>query len=228
MTVSAAVQRRFDEHAAYLAAHMPGLTLEVDEREAAAVIRGDIAVPAGGSIDRTFQIETRYAGLNPFRTPNTYDPVRRFPPNAERHIEPDSKFCLWLPQVAPKDFDTEDGLALYLHRVKQFLVLQLMYEHRVRRNITPRWPGDAWGHGMDGHEEWAREQIAQYPHCDMNLFIRDMAGGRGATSPDAKCPCRSGRTFRSCHRPLTETLRRHAAKDGAASAAIVRVLRNSA
>lgn len=219
-----AARRRFAEHAAFLTEHEPELTLDVDERSGSARITGLVAVAAGGSISRSFDIEIRYAGLNPFTNPDTYDPVRRFPPDPERHIEPDGKFCLWLPQVAPH-FDSPDGLAQHLHRVREFLVLQLMYELRRKRNITPRWPGDAWGHGIDGHEEWVREQIAKYPSCDMSIFLRDLAGGRRATSPDQRCPCRSGKTFRSCHRPLTELLKRQARNNAAIGSAIVRVLK---
>jgi hypothetical protein len=227
MTLRPAAAQRFRDHRAYLADHEPGLRLDLDEREGTAALRGTVAVPAGGSITERFTVEIRYQRLDPFRLPRTYDPVRRFPPSDERHIQADSEFCLWLPQTAPDDFGTDDGLALHLDRVKQFLVLQLMYEHRRRRNITPRWPGEQWGHGLDGHEEWAREQIARYPPCDLSLLRRDIAGGRRATSPDALCPCRSGRTFRACHRPLTELLKT-AAKDPGARAAVARLLKDAA
>lgn len=226
MTLRLQARQRFAEHAAYLARHEPGLRLELEERDRTAAIRGTVAVPAGGSITLHLAIEIRYRRLDPFTLPRTYDPAHRFAPGDERHIYPDGEFCLWLPQTAPVDFGTDDGLALHLYRVKQFLVLQLMYEHRRRRNITPRWPGDQWAHGINGHEEWVREQVAQYPSCDLILFRRDIAGGRRATSPDALCPCRSGRTFRSCHRPLTELLK-NAAKDTGANNAIVRVFKDN-
>lgn len=217
---------RFREHAEYLAAHEPGLALLVDEDAGTAVISGEIVVPAGGGISRTFQIEIRYLGVDAFALPTAYDPVGRFPPDGERHVEGDGAFCMWLPQTAPTDFDSPEGLDKYLYRLRQFLILQLMYESRLKRNITPHWPGPAWDHGWAGHDEWVREQVARYPACDLLLFVKDIAGGRRATSPDNACPCRSGRTFRRCHRQLTETLKR-AAKNPDVSRAIVRVIKET-
>jgi hypothetical protein len=43
---------------------------------------------------------------------------------------------------------------LYLCRVQEFLVLQLIYDVRRKHGRRPYWPGAHWGHGADGHREW--------------------------------------------------------------------------
>ncbi len=83
----------------------------------------------------------------------------RFPPSLDRHIVTDGWFCMWLPQTAPRDFDRKDGLARHLERVREFIVLQLMYEDRLRRGIEPAWAGPEWDHGDNGHRQWLREHV---------------------------------------------------------------------
>jgi len=227
VTLPSAARHRFDQHSDYLKQFEPSLALKLDEPRGRARIVGDLRVPGGGSIVRDVQIEIRYQGVNPSRLPDTYDPVLRFPPSPERHIEPDGRMCLWLPQTAPRDFGTEGGLSRHLNRVREFIVLQFMYEIRCARNLSPAWPGAAWDHGVNGHAEWIREQLVGLPPCDLNIFRRDLLRGRGATSPDSPCPCRSGRSFRRCHRQFTEMMKRLAAKDQALREAMARMLRDS-
>ena len=215
-------------HRSQLAQFEPTLALELDDLLARARIVGELRVPAGGSIVRSVQIEIRYHRLDPLCLPETYDPVRRFPPSPDRHIDSDGGFCMWLPQTEPRDFDGEDGLLLHLGRVREFIVLQFMYEIRRARNVKPAWPGEAWGHGIDGHVEWIREQLTRLPSCDLNKFSQDLVRGRGATSPDSPCPCGGRQSFRRCHRPFTELIKRVASKDSALTAAVVRILKESA
>lgn len=147
MKLPASANRRFAEHARYLAQNEPGLKLDIDVEGAHASINGTIRVPVGSGRRQDFFIEIRYVGLSPFKLPSTRDPAGRFPPDVDRHVMTDGWFCLWIPQTAPTDFDRADGLALHLDRVGEFILLQLMYEDRLRRGRTPAWPGPAWGHG---------------------------------------------------------------------------------
>jgi hypothetical protein len=228
VTLSSAARRRFESHREHLERSEPTLDLNVDERLGRASITGELRVPVGGTVVRSVRIEIRYHGLDPFRLPATYDPAHQFPASPDRHIESDGQFCMWLPQTEPNDFGATDGLALHLERVREFIVLQFMFDARRARNISPAWPGDAWGHGIDGHEEWIREQLDGLPACDLNIFRRDLVRGRRATSPDSPCPCHSGRSFRRCHRPVTERIKRMATKNPAMSAALLRILRDPA
>lgn len=214
LTLPAKAQRRFAEHQDYLARHEPGLHLTVDERTGQARVRGSIMVPVGGSMTRQFEIELCYQGLTPFRMPTTRDPVGRFPPSLDRHVLPGGQFCLWLPQTAPNDFHLPDGLARHLDRVREFLLLQLIYEDRVRRNIQPAWPGPAWDHGSAGHTQWLQEQVAGLNPKQLNSFLPYLRG-RQRLPGGQRCPCGSGKRAVGCHRPwvgqMRDTLTRYPA-----------------
>jgi len=205
MKLPASAKRRFAEHALYLAQSEPGLGLNIDIESTHTSINGTIDVPVGGGRTQGFSIEVQYVGLSPFKLPKTRDPVGRFPPDVDRHVMPDGWFCMWIPHAAPTDFDTADGLALHLDRVREFIVLQLMYEDRLRRGRTPTWPGPAWGHGEKGHREWVRNQTA-------GLTAQVVAGLANAAinhrHSGSRCPCGSGRSFGQCHAGWVVVMRR--------------------
>src|SRR5438128_2165162 len=119
MKLPASADRRFAEHALYLAQNEPGLKLDIDVEIARASINGTICVPVGGGRTQDFSIEIRYVGLSPFKLPSTRDPAGRFPDDVDRHVMTDGSFCMWMPQAAPTDFGTADGLALHLDRVRE-------------------------------------------------------------------------------------------------------------
>jgi hypothetical protein len=208
LNLPAKARHRLTEHQEYLARHDPGLLLTVDEVAARARMTGAITVPVGGGMTRQFEIELRYKGLNPFRTPTTHDPAGRFPPSPDRHIWSDGQFCMWLPQTAPNDFHLPDGLAHHLDRVREFLILQLMYDDRLRRGITPAWPGPAWAHGDAAHQEWLREQVeaAELDPAQLRAFTPYLRGRRRLNGGQ-RCPCGSGRRASACHRPWLGQIR---------------------
>jgi hypothetical protein len=214
LTLPAKVRRRFAEHQDYLTCHEPGLHLTVEEQSGRAQVRGPIVVPVGGSMTQQFEIELRYQGLTPFRTPASRDPVGRFPPSLDRHILPGGWFCLWLPQSSPGDFHLPDGLALHLDRVREFLLLQMIYEDRIRRGIQPLWPGPAWGHGNAGHAQWLQEQVAGLNPKQLSSLLPYLRG-RQRLAGGQRCPCGSGQRAAMCHRPwvgqMRDTLTRYPA-----------------
>jgi len=196
--LTSSARRRLAEHQKYLAQYEPGLQLSVDEVAGEARARGHIMVPVGAGITRPFEIELVYRGLDPFATPDTYDPAGRFPPSLDRHVVGDGKFCLWLPQTAPNDFDLEEGLRRHLDRVREFLVLQLIYEDRKRRGIEPAWPGPVWDHGNAGHEQWLREELAGLDADQLRAFSMYLQGHQRLTGKQ-RCPCGSGQRAGRCH-----------------------------
>ena len=212
MKLSASAKRRFAEHALYLEQNELRLKLEVDVENAHASIRGAIRVPVGGGRGQDFSLEIHYVGLSPFKRPRTRDPAGRFPPDVDRHIMTDGWFCMWIPQAAPNDFDTADGLELHLDRAREFILLQLMYEDRLRRGRTPAWPGSAWGHGEEGHREWVRAQA-------LGLATQAVAALASAAithrHPGSRCPCGSGRSFGQCHAQWVAVMRRALRMSGA-------------
>jgi hypothetical protein len=206
LTLPAKARRRFAEHQDCLARHEPSLHLAVEEHAGRAYVRGPIKVPVGGGMTQQVEIELRYQGLTPFRTPATRDPVGRFPPSLDRHILSGGWFCLWLPQTAPNDFHLPDGLVRHLDRVREFLILQLMYDDRVRRGIQPPWPGPAWDHGNAGHRQWLQEQVGGLNHDQLKALLPYLRG-RQRLAGGQRCPCGSGQRAAMCHRPWVGQIR---------------------
>ncbi len=227
MVLSRRVQRRFDEHRHLLERTEPDLHLTIDSNAGRAAIDGTLPTPIGGGLVEPFRVHICFHRLDPFRLPDTYDPTGQFPRRADRHIESTGRFCMWLPQTAPTDFDQPDGLAPHLERVRHFLVLQRIYDARSARGITPRWAGPAWDHDDRGHREWLDEQLAALPPADPGLFRSELLGRR-RLSPDSACPCKSGRSYRRCHRPVITRIRAAAAADRTTTYALIKLLEETA
>ena len=175
------------------------MRLVVDQQAEQTKIVGRIQLRVGGGRTRAFAVEVRYqqknGRLNPFLPPATYDPDGQFEPHEDRHIGQDGWFCMWLPQRAPDDFDKSDGLARHFDRVREFLLLQLMFDSRSRRNLLPFWPGEQWGHGPDGHRQWLREQVGGLNADQLRRLLRE-AGAERRRPPASPCPCGSGLSYR--------------------------------
>jgi hypothetical protein len=209
--VNAHVRQRLDRHRRWLEEHEPKMHLAVDDQAERAKIVGRISVPVGGGRARSFAIELRYQRkndrLNPFLPPETHDPDEQFEPHRDRHIrQEDGWFCMWLPQRAPDDFDKPDGLARHFERVREFLLLQLMFDDRRRRNLKPYWPGEQWSHGSDGHRQWVRERIDGLDADQLRRLMREASAER-RRRPVSPCPCRSGLPYRLCHRDWVLAIR---------------------
>lgn len=198
--------RRWEADEALIAEITPGLRLDVPPQARQARLVGTLPVrrPDGRVVN--FEIEIRYPGLDPRELPDTYDPVRRFVRDADRHVEADGRFCLWVPESAPRrEFQMKGGLAIYLSRVQEFLTLQLMYETRRKHGVEPHWPGQAWGHGDDGHREWFELTTAE---VDAHALQRLLGAVRHPGKPGRRCPCGSGRRLGHCHKKWLRTVRR--------------------
>jgi hypothetical protein len=194
------------------------MSLVVEEQAERAKIVGRVSVPVGGGRTRSFEIEIRYqrrnGRLNPFLPPATHDPSEQFEPHEDRHIgQEDGWFCMWLPQRAPDDFDKPDGLARHFERVREFLLLQLMFDDRRRRNRKPYWPGKQWDHYSDGHRQWVREQVDGLDADQLRRLLRE-AGAERRRPPFSLCPCGSGFPYRHCHRDWVLAIRGASGYDG--------------
>ena len=195
--MNAAARRRFEEHREHLASHERSLALSIDEDDEDAYIVGELPVPVGAGITRQFNIRIVYVGLSPFKLLATYEIGQALPRIPDRHIGADGQMCLWLSTTAPADFGTADGLELHLDRVREFFLLQVMYDDNVRRGRTPPWPGPQWAHNAEGYRQWVREQVDDMsPEVIRRLTIASHTGRHRGS----RCPCGSGLALGKCHR----------------------------
>jgi len=192
-----AAERRWAADEKDLQAQHPGLRL-VHRRVGRARIEGSIEVCEPGGRQQRFEVSVRYRGLDPFDLPDTFDPVRRFERTGDNHVEPDGRFCMWLPQTAPvADFCRPGGLLRYLERVREFILLQLAYETRKRLDITPHWRGNEWDHGDCGHGQWFSETTTSLTPDQFEALLASVTTN---TSGGYRCPCRSGKRLGNCHK----------------------------
>lgn len=200
-------ERRWAADEKDLETQHPDLRL-AHRRVGRARIEGSIEVREPGGRRQLFEVLVRYRGFDPFELPDTFDPVRRFERTDNNHIELDGRFCMWLPQTAPvADFCRPGGLLRYLERVREFILLQLVYETRRRLDIKPYWRGNEWDHGDGGHRQWFSETATSLTPDQFEALLDSVTTN---TSAGSRCPCRSGKRLGNCHKRWIKNLRRTA------------------
>ena len=197
--------RRWQRDSAELALIQPDLRV-INRGVPNARIVGSVQVPRqDGRVD-AYRLDIVYRSLDPFVLPDTYDLHFNSPREADRHIEPTGRFCMWLPQTAPiDDFQRPGGLTRYLVRVQEFLLLQQMYDARRKHGILPHWAGEQWSHGQHGHRQWFRETTTGLSSDQLENLLR---AAENPASPGYRCPCGSGRRLGNCHKRWIKCLRR--------------------
>ncbi len=191
------------------------------------ILHGGLGMPRPAGRVEQFQITLAYPGDDPRQLPDVYDAVGRFPPAAERHIDPDGRFCLWLRELAPytySQFARPGGLSLLLTRVQEFLELQLAYESRRALGLAESWPGSAMHHGAAGRRQWLDAQLQQLGRIRLARLVT--AADR-LPKPTARCPCGSGRLTRDCHQKMIVGMREAWTRDPDGRAATHQYLENS-
>lgn len=185
---------------------------------------GTLGIPRNAGRIKHFGIRVLYPGGDPRELPDVYDPAGRFPPDPARHIEPDGRFCLWLPELAPyRAFSRPGGLTLFLARVQQFLELQMQYESRLALGLPHPWPGTDWAHGDAARHAWLDQQQAT---LGRQRLARLIAATGNPLRPQARCPCGSGRPLRKCHERMLTGLREAWLRDPAGRDLARKVLEN--
>lgn len=100
------------------------------------------------------------------------------------HIFSDWSLCLFVQGELDFSFRDFNALERLLEVIKTFLILQRVYQRRVRREletgVKAQWPGPQRSHGLDGYIE----------------AIRD----RGGIRDTDLCICGSGLRFARCHK----------------------------
>jgi hypothetical protein len=101
----------------------------------------------------------------------------------DSHIERSWRLCLFIPRESGIDFSTPDSLVHLLAKVHSFLLLERIYQKRIRVEASggskALWPGPQRSHGYDG----MLEEIAEH----------------GRPESDEVCICGSGDLFGQCH-----------------------------
>ncbi|MGH9893421.1 MAG: YecA family protein, partial [bacterium] len=77
--------------------------------------------------------------------------------------------------------------------------LALFFDRQLVFEVTNRWPGPSWAHGLPGYWSFSVELLGSEALVD--AFLASTSTGR-----NDPCPCRGPRKFKRCHLSQFETL----------------------
>ncbi len=201
----------------YLRTEEPSLRLLRADDGSWARIVGSVALDVGDGEIEHFQITIEYAHGDPKCVPDVYTADRVIPSDLDNHVEPDGRFCMWLPIKAPRHrLAQRDGLQFLLGRVREFLDLQRTYMVRKKFDMKPYWVGPEWAHGDAAYEQWARETADGLTAVQIKALMRWVL--RSPARQSVRCACGSGSRYGNCHKGWVKDLR-YALEDPKAQAA---------
>lgn len=143
------------------------------------------------------QIRVAFPVDYPLHEPKVYEDGRRFPREADRHINEDGSLCLWLAPLSRWDKADPNALVILLERVSVFCEDQLTYE------VVGRFPYGEWAHRDAGYAEYLFVSLGRRHE------IMDALSGclDPCVLPDRNdpCLCGSGRKTKMCHMTEVQT-----------------------
>ena len=192
-----------------LEAHFPHLHVGV--RDSYTLLTGDLPVVLDGHVVDSFAIEVL---VPPDGTQNAIPIVRevggRIPWDADRHVYPDGKACLFIE--AEYWFKHPDGMDLveFLKGpVTSYFIGQMSYEHDMR------WPFGERSHGDLGVIEFYAPLFASRSPRVIRRFL-EMVVARKLRST-WQCPCGSGHRLWGCHGDVVRKLRQRVKRSAVVS-----------
>ena len=124
--------------------------------------------------------------------PRVLEAGNRIPRELDRHIDESGSACVVLPEEYW--YKHPEGMALtdFLDGpLRRYLAAQSVFE------IEEEWPGEEWGHGVRGPEEFYAEVLG-VPNLEEAVgWVNLLRLGR--VGDHHYCPCRSGKVLRRCH-----------------------------
>lgn len=166
-----------------------------------AQIRGTFALhsPSGGFLTR-FQVLIELPPEYPESLPIVYEVGGRIPKTIDRHIEPDGKACVLLPDDRWRVFPVDAPLRVFLSgSLHEFFLSQSLVER------GEPWPFGEWRHGEQGVLDYYQKLLATNDTAVVSQFLYILA--RDSFKQHWDCPCGSGRRIRACCRDRILDLR---------------------
>lgn len=146
---------------------------------------------AGGELLDTFDISIVLPDRFPRGLPIVREVAGRIPRTADRHVEPDGKACVMLPDDRWRCFPEGSTFGEYLRvPVHNYFLGQSYWEEHGE------WPFGEWGHGRAGILEYYRSIVHTEDDTTARRFLYVLTKLNLKTHWD--CPCGSGKRIRDC------------------------------
>ena len=165
----------------------------------------------GDRVYDRYKIEIELPAESPHGLPVVKEISERIPRIVDRHMEPDGKACVFLPDAFW--FDYPDGTTLldFLNGpLQSFFACQSL----IDLGVSNPWMSGEWKHGSDGILDFYESLLGtRDPRiiCGyLDMLKQDIVQGHWL------CPCGSKEKLRKCHRGLIDDLRLRIPKSVAA------------
>jgi hypothetical protein len=152
----------------------------------------------------------------PKKMPDVYEVAGRIPRNANHHMYPDGRACLFVPGERWRHWPRGSNLRGFLDGpVRSFFISQAIFER------TGEWEFGQRSHGALGFVESYQELIGSRDLPTVLRYLEVLS--RPKLRPRSPCPCNSGNAINVCHiRTLAELRGKVPYRDAAAGVAIIR------
>jgi hypothetical protein len=192
LTLTEERRSRYAEDRAVLAEVCPSVRHEVRMDGRGATAQGPLEVDIGAGCWEPVDVLLAFGPRYPETPPRVFDRLRRWAPEADRHIMPGGEFCLWLEHVDAPSFSSSLELRDLILRLLAFLRDQFVFDD------IQRWPGPEWPHGP--RAAYAQFLIERLRIRDREMLLSLWPALLGAPQrTDRSCPCGSGLIYSRCH-----------------------------
>lgn len=173
-----------------IAAEYPDFVVEV--RDGAVRIRGVLRLQEDGlEIDR-YEMEVVLPQGYPRTVPDVYEMAGRIPRDADHHMYPDGRACLFAPGERWRHWPRGSDLLDFLNGpVHSFFIGHAIHER------TGKWEFGQRSHGAAGILESYGELLGSSDGLRIGRYLEALS--RRKLRPRSPCPCGSGKAIHACH-----------------------------
>jgi len=189
--------------------------LQFVRRAADIVLVGDYPISESGRVIDRYRVEVRLPRESEFGLPTVVEIGNRIPRVADRHMEPDGKACVFLPDAFW--YDNPGGMSLM-----DFLAgpLRAYFANQTLIELGGKgaWGDGEWSHGADGIVEFYKSSLGTEDRTVIARYL-DMLS-REVIKGHWPCPCGSGAALRHCHIATIRGLQKQIPPSVAAASAV--------
>ena len=166
------------------------------------LITGYYPLFEGDRVWDRYHIRLQLAQDSPLGLSTVYEIGDRIPRTPDRHMEPDGKACIVLPDAYWHEHPQGMNLLGFLNGpVRSFFVNQSLRD----LGQPDVWKHGEWRHGTDGIIEFYASVLRTNDPKTILAYLGILK--RGDIKGHWACPCGSGRRLRNCHLGLVSELR---------------------